>query len=137
MPELTLLPVAAKLKLRAQDERPVPDWPQVLREFVAAVAARVGSGPQRIIGHIKGMVQMPGHLLRVNCVSAQVPVETTGELPDEVREITLEIMLLVYGLDSRSAGEAIAAAAAEVQQKHGCTVQQQSAGSPDALQTHK
>lgn len=137
MPELTLVPVAARVRFSAMEDRLVPDWPAVLRDFVAAIAARVGKAPQQVIGHIKGMVQLPGHLLRVNCVSASVPVETAGELPEDTRKITLEIVLLVYGLDLQSASEAIAAAAAQMQQACGCTVRPESAAVQVASRAHK
>jgi hypothetical protein len=122
MPELTLIPTAVRVHFRAAEERDVPDWPAIVREFVALVAARVGPAPRQVIGHIKGMVRLPGHLLRVNCVSAAAPVEVAGGVPAEAREIVLELVLLVYGLSPQGAVEALAAAAGEVRREHGGTI---------------
>ena len=132
MPELKLTPVAVKVDFLAVEDHTVPDWAAVVRDFVTFIAQAVGQAPQQVIGHIKGMVRLPGYLLRVHCVSASVPVATAGELPADVRQITLELVLLVYGLETGPAVEAIAAAAARVRQAHGCTVRPESAGQPSA-----
>lgn len=148
MPELTLVPVAAKLRLRPlKDDLPV-DWPNAVRGLVAAIAQEVARTPGVVIGHIKGVVRSPGHLLRVNCVSASLPVEVEGDVAENAvtenqlaempkpekgakaekaedaenkdrRELTLELVLLVYGLTSAAAYQAIAAAA-QAGAVHGC-----------------
>lgn len=128
MPELTLTPIAARVQWRANKEACPTDWPQTIRSFVEEVARRVVSSPpgtdaqkavsgaamdgkaRNVIGHIKGLVRCDGYQLRVNCVSASLPVDVEGEIPENVSELTLELVLLVYGLRSEQAGAAIEAA---------------------------
>lgn len=124
MPELTLTPVAAKVQWRANKEAGPTDWPQIIGRFVEEVAKRVvGSPPgpdapraaverkaQNVIGHIKGLVRCDRYQLRVNCVSASLPVDVEGEIPESVSELTLELVLLVYGLRAEQAGVAMQAA---------------------------
>ena len=124
MTDLTLTPIAAKLQWRANKEACPTDWPQIIRRFVEEVAKRVvGSPPgpdtrravvdrqaQNVIGHIKGLVRCGDYQLRVNCVSASLPVDVEGEIPESVNELTLELVLLVYGLRTEQAGTAIEAA---------------------------
>ncbi len=140
MPELTLTPIAARVQWRANKETGPTDWPQIIRRFVEEVASRVvgsGAGPdaekaalgaaadgkaQNVIGHIKGLVRSDPYLLRVNCVSASLPVDVEGEIPESVSELTLELVLLVYGLKSEQASTAIDAALG-VMQDASATVQ--------------
>ncbi len=124
MPELTLTPIAARVQWRANEEAGPTDWPQIIRRFVEEVARRVvGSPPgpdapraagerkaQNVIGHIKGLVRGDRYQLRVNCVSASLPVDVEGEIPESVSELTLELVLLVYGLRAEQAGVAMQAA---------------------------
>ncbi len=128
MPELTLTPIAARVQWRANKQAGPTDWPKIVRSFVEEVAKRVVSsspGPdaqkaalgaavdrkaQNVIGHIKGLARCDGYQLRVNCVSASLPVDVEGEIPESVSELTLELVLLVYGLRSEQAGAAIEAA---------------------------
>ena len=63
-----------------------------------------------MIGHIKGLVRGDRYQLRVNCVSASLPVDVEGENPESVSELTLELVLLVYGLRAEQAGVAMQAA---------------------------
>lgn len=149
MSELTLVPVAARLRLRPmQDDLPV-DWPNAVRSLVAAIAKEVARHPNAVIGHIKGVIRSPGHLLRVNCVSASLPVKVEGDVAeDEVtedpvaemrmpgkaenkerRELTLELVLLVYGLPPAAAYQAIAAAA-DLESVRGCMAQLERPGEP-------
>jgi hypothetical protein len=128
MPELTLTPIAAKVQWRANREAGPTDWPKIIRRFVEEVAKRVvGSATdpdgqhaalgtvvdgkaRNVIGHIKGLVRGDGYQLRVNCVSASLPVDVEGEIPESVSELTLELVLLVYGLRSEPAGTAMQSA---------------------------
>jgi hypothetical protein len=124
MPELTLTPIAARVQWRANEEASPTDWPQIIRRFVEEVAKRVVSSPpgpdapraaverktQNVIGHIKGLVRCDRYQLRVNCVSASLPVDVEGEIPESVSELTLELVLLVYGLRAEQAGAAMQAA---------------------------
>src|SRR5208283_1149219 len=123
MPEMTLTPIAARVQWRASKETGPTDWPQIIRRFVEEVAKRaVGSPPapgapraaerkaQNVIGHIKGLARCDGYQLRVNCVSASLPVDVEGEIPESISELTLELVLLVYGLRAEQAGVAMQAA---------------------------
>jgi hypothetical protein len=123
MSELTLTPIAARVQWRANKRAGPTDWPQIIRRFVEEVAKGVvGSPPgpdapraadrkaRNVIGHIKGLVRCDGHQLRVNCVSASLPVDVEGEIPASVSELTLELVLLVYGLRPEQARAAMQAA---------------------------
>jgi hypothetical protein len=128
MPELTLTPIAARVQWRVNKEAGATDWPKIIRRFVEEVAWRVvGSPPdpdaqhaalgtavdgkaRNVIGHIKGLVRCDGYQLRVNCVSASLPVDVEGKIPESVSELTLELVLLVYGLRPEQAREAMKAA---------------------------
>jgi hypothetical protein len=136
MPELTLTPIAAKVQWRADKKAGPTDWPRIIRSFVEEVAKRVVGPPpgpdalresenrkaQNVIGHMKGLARSDGYQLRVNCVSASLPVDVEGEIPESVSELTLELVLLVYGLRSEQAGAAIEAALGIIRDAH-ATVQ--------------
>jgi hypothetical protein len=125
MPEPTLVPIAVKVEWRSQERSAAIHWPDLIRSFVACTAARIARGPQNVIGHIKGMVRSPGHLLRVNCVSASLPIDIEGDVPEGTCDVTLELVLLVYGLSPSSADEAIASAVAQVEDQYGLATQVQ------------
>lgn len=120
MPEPTLIPLAFRIQWRSKEDSIATNWPELVRSFVAAVAENTAQHPGTVIGHIKGISGSPGYFLRVNCVSASLPVDVEGEVPKDARELNLELALLIYGLAPTSAYLAIKAAIAKIEQVFGC-----------------
>ena len=125
MRKLNLVPVAVKVHFSVPEGRGPIDWPTVLRSFAGAMAAQVAQIPMCVIGHIKGMVRVQDQLLHVHCVSAAVPVEVAGKLPEGLREITLELVLLVYGLTEQTAAEVLGKVGGRIGREYECAVTHQ------------
>ena len=122
MRKLKLVPVAARVHFAVPEGAAVPDWATVLRAFVGAAADEASRIPLCVIGHIKGIVRSGDSLVHVHSVSTAVPVEVAGKLPPDAREITLELVLLVYGLTAQAAAGVLEKAGARTTHKHGCSV---------------
>lgn len=122
MRKLKLAPAAARVNFAVPQGSAPPDWATLLRTFVGAAADEASRIPLCVIGHIKGIVGSGDSLVHVHSVSTAVPVEVAGKLPTDAREITLELVLLVYGLSAQAASELLAQASERTERKHGCMV---------------
>ncbi len=107
MSPLILDPFAAKVHWSGEGAVAERAWPELTRSFVGRIAHEVRSR-NAIIGHIKGIARFEEHVLRVNCVSAALPVDVEGDFPPNTPGMVLDLVVLAYGLvwdDARSAVE--------------------------------
>jgi hypothetical protein len=119
MPQLSLDPFAAKVYWRRESDSPDEIWPELIRTFVENIARKVQSH-KAVIGHIKGFACCGDHALRVNCVSAALPVDVEGNLPPGTPEMMLDMVVLAYGLNWDDAKSAVETAIEEAGQAHYC-----------------
>lgn len=110
MPGLTLEPFAARIRWQRRSADAAGRWEDLLRELVAAIASESRRLGARLIGHIKGIASAEGQFLRIDCVSERIAPDVEGALPESVREIELDLAVLVYGLTHAQVKAAVEAA---------------------------
>jgi hypothetical protein len=97
MPELTLSPFSARLHWRLAAPVDGPEWAGRVVAMIGAIAENAIAGGATLIGHIKAMTEDGG--ARVSAVSAARAPEVSGAFPDGGRELVMDLVVLVYGLE--------------------------------------
>lgn len=119
MSQLSLEPFAAKVYWRREGDGPDEIWPRLTRRFVESIAHNVRAR-KAVIGHIKGFASCGEGSLRVNCVSALLPVDVEGQLPPGTREMTLDLVVLAYSLAWNDAKSVVETALEQAGQAYHC-----------------
>lgn len=96
---LTLEPFAAELRWQTTEPSTGEQWKALLGEFVALLARGAADAGATLIGHIKALATGSGDgFVHASAVSAAHPPALQGELPDGLREVSVRLNVLVYGL---------------------------------------
>jgi hypothetical protein len=104
---LALQPFAARVRWEFATPLPMPEWVEIIRDYVEALAGRCG-GSKYVIGHIKALAVFPdGGFIRASAVDAarRADAESGGALPDRMPGVTFTLNVLVYGLPFEQARE--------------------------------
>jgi hypothetical protein len=115
-PVLTLEPCAVRVTWRSDAAVGSEEWGALLREFAETLAKRLLYEGAVLVGHIKGIARpAAGGYLHVSAVSGERPVTMQGGVPEGLREMTLDLVVLVYGLPR----SAVASVVEGVAREHG------------------
>ena len=118
MSQLNLDPFAAKVYW--QQEGKEPAWHDLTRSFIEIIARQVHAA-KAVIGHIKGFASCGESSLRVNCVSAKLPVDIEGVLFSGTAQMTLNMVVLAYGLNWDDIQTIVVSAIGQVGSTYGCS----------------
>jgi hypothetical protein len=101
MDPLTLQPCATRLRWRFPEPQPLERWQTLFAAFLDRLALDCDASGPYVIGHIKGLVLLPGGgYLRGSKVSTQyaADVEVGRSTRTLFKDLELELQVLVYGL---------------------------------------
>ncbi len=120
---LTFEPYAVQQRWPAGRPLKPVEWAELFGEYLARLAGACTASAPCIIGHIKLLALFPGQeYLRVSVVSATHAPTVTGAVPQGLVEVTVTLNVLVYGLPRERLAALTSSAAAEVADRWGTTV---------------
>ncbi len=104
MPGLSLAPFAARLHWRRAAPADADQWRDLVVALIGGISENAMARGARLIGHVKGMVPDGA---RVSSVSAERAPQVSGEFPAGRSELTLDLVVLVYGLERGEVRQAV------------------------------
>jgi hypothetical protein len=123
---LELEPYAARLCWRFAEAQSLETWQALFTAFLDQVAqACTAAGGPRVIGHIKGLMLLPGGgFLRGSVVSARYPpqVEISRAASGTCAELEMALNVLVYGLPLTEAQQLVPEAGQRLARRWGAVV---------------
>ena len=133
---VTLHPFAAHLKLLRPVAADSAYWRELITRLLEAIARRAMAADAVLVGHIKAIALFDGHCLHGNCVSQQLPPQVHGELPLPVKELELDLAVLVYGIEWEALRGVVEAASREVCAALACTPNLEARRNPQSAHGH-
>ncbi len=105
MSELILAPLAVRLHWRLDSPAGAEIWRENVTGLMGRISQMLMDEGASLIGHVKAMTSDGG--ARVSSIAAGRPPQVSGSFPDNQSELSLDLVVLVYGLETDGIERAI------------------------------
>ena len=139
MSDIHLEPFAALIDWRMDDPISGEEWQNLLSTYLENLGKRGTQKPNTIIGHIKGITNLPeGDYMQVSVISPDRQATRSSRISGDfaASQLTFTLNFLVYGLSYQDASQIAQSSAAELAGKMGGRAVFTMLSDPDQIDHH-